>query len=129
MRRAEPGGGARRGLLDALALVAADAATQRAWVERHRVGPDEIALLHDDHLHARLLDRLVAEGEVSARTLPVLRELDGVFAAMTAADDPARWSTGALADDPGWARARTLARRALAMEDRASDSPGDRATG
>ncbi|MFJ3661214.1 hypothetical protein ACIPPM_12210 [Streptomyces sp. NPDC090119] len=93
----------------ALLVVAASAEEQVAWVRRHRVGPDEIALTFDDAWRA-------PRGALAAETLAGLRAIDAVFEEMSADCAVDRWSEVALAEDEGWCRARMLAREILDRE-------------
>ncbi|MFD0136557.1 hypothetical protein ACFYOF_13380 [Streptomyces sp. NPDC007148] len=104
----------RRLLIEALAVLAAPASAQTAWLEKHGVMTDEIALDFD---HAfRMAERLVAEGLLSVRALPDLRMIDSIFDEMTHDESPDRWMTAALISDIGWGRARGLAQQVLARE-------------
>ncbi|MFJ5519965.1 hypothetical protein ACIQB4_23295 [Streptomyces griseoluteus] len=94
---------------EALALVAASAEEQRAWVLRARVGTDEIALLFDDVWR-------LGEGVV-----PGLRAIDEIFEEMSCDRTVDHWSVAALAEDEGWGRVRELARGIL---DREAATPG-----
>ncbi|WP_418955315.1 hypothetical protein [Streptomyces tritici] len=110
-----PGAASRRRLLiDSLTVVAAAAPEQEAWLAAYGVVADEIALDFD---HAvRLADGLVADGALDPAVLPELRELDLLFASMSGEEQADRWTTDALAVDPGWNEARRLARRVLVAE-------------
>ncbi|MEU6236736.1 hypothetical protein [Kitasatospora sp. NPDC047058] len=101
-------------LMEALAVVAAPARAQAAWLERHGVVTDEIAL---DFEHAcRLAEGLVEAGLLSSDALPDLRAIDSIFEQMTIDKSSNRWAIAALAGDAGWIRARELAQQALARE-------------
>ncbi|MFD5317574.1 hypothetical protein [Streptomyces sp. NPDC127098] len=104
----------RRFLMDALTVVAADAPAQVAWLEKHGVVVDEIALNFDDAF--RMAERLVEEGVLSPATLPQLRLIDSSFAEMTRDGSSDRWTTAALRSDEGWSQARGVARQILARE-------------
>jgi hypothetical protein len=104
----------RRLLVESLTVLAADASVQVAWLERHDVPTDEIALDFD---HAfRMTGRLVEEGQLSRNVLPELRDIDVVFNEMSGEQNAARWTRDALASDAGWIKARQLARRILVGE-------------
>jgi hypothetical protein len=103
----------RRQVIDALAMLAAEATEQRAWVEKLRVATDELALTFDDAF--RLVPVLVEEGHLDAGVVPDLQAIDEVFSAMSGQQNAGRWSFDALADDPGWITVRELARRVLAV--------------
>ncbi|MEV4561871.1 hypothetical protein AB0K51_33510 [Kitasatospora sp. NPDC049285] len=97
--------------MESLTVVAADPSAQLAWVEKHGVLPDEVALDFD---HAfRMAASLVEDGEVSREVLPDLRAIDAIFAGMSGQENSDRWSREAMAVDPGWGEARELARRVL----------------
>ncbi|WP_256639641.1 hypothetical protein [Streptomyces murinus] len=104
----------RRLLTEALTVVAASAPAQTAWLERHGVVTDEIALDLDHGF--RMAGQLVEEGLLHPAALPDLRAIDSIFDEMTRDPSPGRWSTAALFEDAGWGRARALARRVLVRE-------------
>lgn len=98
-------------LVDALAVVAADPSHQVAWVERHDVVVDEIALNFDDAfrmLEGWIEQQLIGEGSVGA-----LREIDSLFTSMSGPGTSGRWIPSALSSDKGWKQVRRLARRVL----------------
>ncbi|MFJ9613791.1 hypothetical protein [Streptomyces noursei] len=101
-------------LVDALPVVAAVPPAQVAWLEKHDVPPDEIALGFDDAY--RLVGRLVEEDRLSPGVLPEPRMIDEVCHEMTHDTERDRWAKAALSTDMGWARARQLARVVLAAE-------------
>ncbi|MFJ5779438.1 hypothetical protein [Streptomyces sp. NPDC093094] len=104
----------RRLLIDSLTVLAADVQTQVAWLVRHGVMADEIALDFD---HAvRMADGLVEDEQLDRGVLPDLREIDAVLTAMGEADNADQWRSKALSADEGWGRARQLARRVLVAE-------------
>ncbi|MFI9343359.1 hypothetical protein ACIG0D_19135 [Streptomyces sp. NPDC052773] len=100
--------------MEALTVVAAPASAQIAWLARHGVVTDEIALDFDHGF--RMAERLVEEGHLGSDVLPDLRVIDSVFDEMTRDESPERWTAAALISDPGWSRARASARRVLARE-------------
>ncbi|MFH8582183.1 hypothetical protein [Streptomyces zaomyceticus] len=104
----------RRLLNEALTVVAAPARVQTAWLEKHGVATDEIALDFD---HAfRMAEGLVEEGFLSRDALPELRLIDSIFDEMSCDESAYRWTTAALISDVGWIRARVLAQQVLARE-------------
>ncbi|MGK5640628.1 hypothetical protein ACSNOK_20270 [Streptomyces sp. URMC 126] len=104
----------RRLLLDALALLAADASEQIAWLTEHGVAADEIALDFD---HAfGMAGALAGEGWLGRSVLRDLREIDGVLRAMSGTGNADRWERDAPAVDEGWDRVRRAARRVLVAE-------------
>ncbi|GAA3900565.1 hypothetical protein [Streptomyces lannensis] len=104
----------RRLLIESLTVLAADAQTQLAWLARHDVVTDEIALDFD---HAfRMAEALVEEGQLDRGVLPDLREINTVLSEMSGAEHAGRWTTDALCVDEGWSRARQVARRVLVAE-------------
>lgn len=107
-------------VIDALSVVAAAPSAQLAWLAKYDVPPDEIALGFDDAF--RLAERLVEEGRLGPGSLTELQMIDEVFDEMTQDADADRWETAALSTDPGWDRARELARAVLAAEGEA-DAP------
>ncbi|MFI1767777.1 hypothetical protein ACH41H_37825 [Streptomyces sp. NPDC020800] len=99
-------------LAEALTVLAADAQTQVAWLVKHRLGADEIAL---DFEHAlRVAEGLAEESLLDRAVLLHLREIDAVFNGMSGAESTDRWTLDALSADEGWARTRELARLVLA---------------
>ncbi|MGP4052765.1 hypothetical protein [Streptomyces sp. 2A115] len=104
----------RRLLLESLTVLAADAQTQVAWLAKHGVLTDEIALDVD---HAcGMAEALVEEGQLDRVALPDLREINAVLSEMSGAKNTDRWSRDALFADEGWGRARRAARRVLVAE-------------
>ncbi|MFG3039157.1 hypothetical protein ACGFYZ_19890 [Streptomyces sp. NPDC048330] len=101
-------------LIEAVIVVAASASDQAAWLDAHAVPPDEIALGFDDTYG--LAETLIEEGHLSREVLPSLQMIDEVFGEMTRDTDGDRWTRQALSTDPGWGRARDLARAVLAAE-------------
>ena len=94
--------------------MAAPALDQTTWLEKHGVVADEIAL---DFEHAfRMAKCLAEEGLLDRDALPGLRIIDSIFDEMTRDEVKNRWTTAALGSDPGWRRARGLARNVLARE-------------
>ncbi|MFF3503362.1 hypothetical protein [Streptomyces sp. NPDC003247] len=90
----------RRLSMEALAVVAAPALVQIAWLEKHGVVTDEIALDFDHGF--RMAERLVEEGLLSSDALPDVRMTDSIFEGMTRDESPGRWTTAALISDEGW---------------------------
>ncbi|MFI1370103.1 hypothetical protein [Streptomyces griseochromogenes] len=112
-------------LIEAVVVVAADASAQLTWLGKYDVPPDEIALSFDDAF--RLAERLVEDGQFRRGVLPSLRMIDEVFSEMTQDTDVGRWTREALSTDPGWGRARQLAREVLTAEgEETSPLPGFR---
>ncbi|GAA2390153.1 hypothetical protein GCM10010420_12310 [Streptomyces glaucosporus] len=104
----------RRLLIESLTVLAADARTQTAWLDRHGVAADEIALDFD---HAfRTAEVLVADGRIADGAVADLREIDAILSGMSGGENADRWTRAALATDAGWVRARRLARRVLVAE-------------
>lgn len=104
----------RRLLLESLTVLAADAQTQVAWLAKHGVMADEIALDFD---HAfGMAAALVEEGQLDRGALPDLREIDAVLGEMSGAENADRWTRDALSVDERWGRARRTARRVLVAE-------------
>ncbi|MCY9783317.1 hypothetical protein KIK06_05340 [Nocardiopsis sp. EMB25] len=101
----------RRLLIDALALLAADASDQTAWVDRHHVMVDEIALNFDDAF--RMAGRLIEHQQIGGSVLAALREIDALFASMSGPEHMDRWTSDALSRDQGWNQVRRLARQVL----------------
>ncbi|TGB17711.1 hypothetical protein E4099_03110 [Streptomyces palmae] len=100
--------------MESLAVLAADAQTQAAWLDSHGVMADEIALDFD---HAfRMADALVAEGRLSGGVMAALGKIDAILSGMSDDEITDRWTTDALSTDAGWAQTRCLARRVLAAE-------------
>ncbi len=100
--------------MEALTVLAADAQLQVAWLVRHAVMTDEIALDFD---HAfRMADVLVAEGLLAREVMTDLRQIDVILSEMSGGENADRWARDALSTDAGWALARRLARRVLVAE-------------
>ncbi|MET9645197.1 hypothetical protein [Streptomyces syringium] len=104
----------RRLLIESLTVVAAEASVQVAWLYRHGVLADEIALGFDDAF--RLAGRLAEEGLLGREALPALRALGVIFHEMSGQEDAGRWTKNALSTDEGWQQARRLARKVLVAE-------------
>jgi hypothetical protein len=100
--------------MEALTVLAADAQIQVAWLVRHAVMTDEIALDFD---HAfRMAEVLVAEGQLALGVMADLRQIDVILSGMSGGENADRWARDALSTDEGWALARRLARRVLVAE-------------
>ncbi|MFF5784703.1 hypothetical protein ACFY8P_07025 [Streptomyces sp. NPDC012693] len=113
----------RRVLIEAVVVLAATAQDQADWLDTHEVAPDEIALGFDDAF--RLAGRLAEDGQLSDGVLPLLRMIDEVFGEITQDSGVGRWTRAALFTDPGWGRARQLAREVLTAEgEETSPLPG-----
>ncbi|MFE9133089.1 hypothetical protein [Streptomyces sp. NPDC007355] len=104
----------RRILIEAVVVLAATAQDQADWLDTHEVAPDEIALAFDDAF--RLAGRLAEDGQLSGDVLPLLEMIDEVFSEITQDSSVDRWTQAALFTDPGWERARHLARDILTAE-------------
>ncbi|MEU5211534.1 hypothetical protein [Streptomyces sp. NPDC020742] len=102
---------ARSLLVDVLTVLAAAPAEQVAWMERHDVEADDLAIGFDHDY--QLVPTMVAGEFLDPSAVPDLRAIDGVLDAMSGPENAARWTTDALATDPGWSRVRTLARQVL----------------
>ncbi|MEU1465278.1 hypothetical protein ABZ467_32345 [Streptomyces sp. NPDC005727] len=101
-------------LIESLTMLAADAQAQVAWLNKHGVMTDEIALDFD---HAfRMAEALVAEGQLTGEVTADLREIDVILSGMSDDGKAERWTRDALSTDAGWAQARRLARRVLVAE-------------
>ncbi|WP_455772488.1 hypothetical protein [Streptomyces lydicus] len=84
----------RRLLIESLTMLAADAQTQVAWLNKHGVMTDEIALDFD---HAfRLAEVLVAEGQLTGEVTADLREIDVILSGMSDDGNAERWTRDAL---------------------------------
>ncbi|MFI9723825.1 hypothetical protein ACIHFE_29905 [Streptomyces sp. NPDC052396] len=104
----------RRLLIESLSVLAADAQTQVAWLVKHGVMTDEIAL---DFEHTfRMAEVLVEEEQLDRRVLPDLHGIEAVLSEMSGSENADRWSRDALSSDEGWSRSRRLARRVLVKE-------------
>ncbi|MGX8903735.1 hypothetical protein ACR820_00355 [Streptomyces netropsis] len=104
----------RRLLIESLTVVAAEASVQVAWLDRHGVLADEIAL--DFHDAFRLAGLLTEEGLLGREALPDLRAIGAIFHEMSGQEDVGRWTENALFTDGGWQQARRLARKVLVAE-------------
>ncbi|MFC9994093.1 hypothetical protein [Nocardia sp. NPDC127526] len=111
-------------LHDALVLLGADAAVQAAWLDKHSVSADEIALVFDDAF------RLVQDRDIDKGITTTLREIDTLLGEMSGQEHAERWTRAGLAVDEGWSRARQLAREALveltgSWDDPPAEHPAD----
>ncbi|MFJ8254314.1 hypothetical protein [Streptomyces sp. NPDC094466] len=98
-------------LTDSLSVLAADAPAQTAWLDKHRVAVDEIALDFD---HAfRMAGRLIEHQQISENAVVALREIDALLACMSGHEHADRWTRNALASDARWDQGRQLARQVL----------------
>lgn len=95
-------------------MLAADAQSQVAWLDRHGVGADEIAL--DFGEAVGMVEALVNEGHLGRGALPHLLEIDAILSEMSGAENADRWTRDALSVDEGWSQTRRLARRVLVAE-------------
>ncbi|MFJ4687093.1 hypothetical protein [Streptomyces sp. NPDC088789] len=97
-----------------LIVLAADAEVQVAWLARHGVATDEIALDFD---HAfRMAEPLVAEGRLASVVRAGLREIDVVLSGMSEGEHADRWARDGLFTDEAWVRARCVGRQVLLPE-------------
>lgn len=95
-------------------MLAADGQTQVAWLVKHGVMTDEIALDFD---HAfRMAEVLVEEGQLDRGVLPDLREIDAILSGMSGGENADLWAGDALPTDEGWSQTRRLARQVLVGE-------------
>ncbi|MFC7590496.1 hypothetical protein ACFQYP_47495 [Nonomuraea antimicrobica] len=102
-------------LAETLAMLAASADEQAAWVARHQWHPDELALDLDwangwvpwsvDEQSPGLLSPILHD---------LLQRIDDCLTAMSGQSHSERWSPKGLATDPGWAEVRYLSSQALA---------------
>lgn len=101
----------RRLLINSLAVLAADATVQTAWLDRHDVIVEKIALDFD---HAfRMAGRLIENEQISEATATALTRIDALLTGMSGQKQAERWTRDALASDEGWNQARHLARQVL----------------
>ncbi|MEU5068907.1 hypothetical protein AB0G95_33235 [Streptomyces virginiae] len=98
-------------MLEALAVLGADSADQLAWIDKHEVVTDELALEFDDAF--RLIGDLHQEEFLDTEALGKLQLIDAVLGEMSGRENAERWSRAALATDAGWRQVRTLARDLL----------------
>ncbi|MGQ4477826.1 hypothetical protein [Streptomyces sp. SAS_276] len=98
-------------MIEALAVLAADSADQLAWIDKHKVVADELALDFDDAF--RLVADLHQEEFLDTDALGKLQLIDAVLEEMSGRGNAERWSREALATDAGWRQVRTLARDLL----------------
>jgi hypothetical protein len=102
-------------LIESLTVLAADAQTQAAWLDRYGVMTDEIALDFDQAF--RMTEALAAEGHLAEGITADLQEIDMILSRMSDGENADRWTRDALStDEEGWGRARRLARRLLVAE-------------
>ncbi|MFE9139708.1 hypothetical protein [Streptomyces sp. NPDC007355] len=94
-------------MIQALAVLGADSADQLAWIDKHNVVTDELALEFDDAF--RLMADLHQEEFLDAEALGKLQ----LLGEMSGRENAERWSREALATDAGWRQVRTLARDLL----------------
>ncbi|WP_304454792.1 hypothetical protein [Nocardiopsis sp. YSL2] len=98
-------------LVEALAVVAADASDQAGWTGRHVVGVDEIALNFDDAF--RMFERPIEQRQIDESSVCALREIDALFTSMSGTGNSIRWTESALSSDKGWIQVRRVARQVL----------------
>ncbi len=98
-------------MIEALAVLGADSADQLAWIDKHKVVTDELALESDDAF--RLIADLRQEEFLDTEALGKLQLIDAVLEEMSGRENAERWSREALATDAGWRQVRTLARDLL----------------
>jgi hypothetical protein len=92
-------------LVQSIMLVASTYETQIATLPEFVHSPDEIALIYND---AYLITPQLKEQKlISLNTLPILKELDDLFDAMS--EDKSLWTFEKLKDDKSWKRSRELA--------------------
>lgn len=98
-------------MTEALAVLGADSADQLAWIDKHKVVTDELALEFDDAF--RLMADLQPEEFLDTEALGKLQLIDAVLGEMSGRENVERWAREALATDAGWCQVRTLARDLL----------------
>ncbi|MFJ6843787.1 hypothetical protein ACIQRE_14065 [Streptomyces griseoluteus] len=83
---------------------------QLEFMSRHRVGPDEFALLFDDAFQPVM--GMVSEGDLPRSIAEVLGPVDKILAEMTEAG-PDEWTREAVLQSQTWAMLRSAARKSL----------------
>ncbi|MBC2906445.1 hypothetical protein [Streptomyces cupreus] len=104
-------GNASKYLNSTLTTLAADARDQIAWLDRHRLETDDLALDYENARGAILV--LTEAGRIDAATESRLARIDAILDAMSGPEHAARWTYEALTTDTGWLTVRQLAREAL----------------
>ncbi|WP_328296388.1 hypothetical protein OG389_00320 [Streptomyces sp. NBC_00435] len=93
-----------RQLLAAVALLAAPAHDQLAWLEKYAVPVDEIALNFDDA--AVMARQLGDEGWLTSEALSELARIDALLGHLTADEGSADWTALGLRTHELWAQVR-----------------------
>ncbi|MFJ8731996.1 hypothetical protein [Streptomyces bauhiniae] len=83
---------------------------QLEFISRHRVGPDEFALLFDDVF--RPVMGMVSEGDLPRSIGEALVTVDEILTEMTDAG-PDEWTREAVLDSDAWVRLRSAAKKSL----------------
>ncbi|MGW1769236.1 hypothetical protein ACWCQL_34960 [Streptomyces sp. NPDC002073] len=100
-----------RQLLAAVALLAAPAPDQVAWLEKHAVPVDEIALNFDDS--AVMARQLGNEGWLTPEALSELARIDDLLNHLTADEGSTTWTAQGLRTHALWEQVRQEADRFL----------------
>ncbi|MEU6310736.1 hypothetical protein [Streptomyces sp. NPDC047014] len=108
------GEGLYRQLLAAVALLAAPAPDQLAWLEKHAVPVDEIALNFDDA--AVIAPQLGDEGWLAPEALADITRMNGLLDRLTADEGSTVWTGQGLRTHDHWKRIRQEAERFLQAE-------------
>ncbi|MFZ3492357.1 hypothetical protein ACODT5_03795 [Streptomyces sp. 5.8] len=103
-----------RQLLAAVALLAAPAPDQLAWLETYDVPVDEIALNFDDA--AVMAQQLGNEGWLTPEALSEVQRMDDLLGHLTAAEGSTDWTAQGLRTHELWAQVRQEADRFLRAE-------------
>ncbi|MFJ7271314.1 hypothetical protein ACIQV3_32510 [Streptomyces sp. NPDC099050] len=100
-----------RQLLAAVALLAAPAPDQLAWLEKYAVPVDEIALNFDDT--AVMARQLGDEGWLAPEALSELARIDDLLGRLTTDEGSTGWTAQGLKTHEVWAQVRQVADRFL----------------
>ncbi|MCB5164925.1 hypothetical protein LG634_08795 [Streptomyces bambusae] len=98
-------------VLAAVALLAASACDQVAWLEKHDAPVDEIALNFDDS--AVMAPQLADAGWLTPEALSELAHMDDLLNRLTADEGSTHWTAEGLRTDALWAQIRQEADRFL----------------
>ncbi|MEU6210851.1 hypothetical protein ABZ891_13150 [Streptomyces sp. NPDC047023] len=101
-------------LLTAVALLAAPAQDQLAWLDQHAVPVDEIALNFDDA--TVMAPQLGDEGWLTPEALSDITQMDGLLNLLAADKGSTVWTAQGLRTHEQWRRVRQEAERFLQAE-------------
>jgi hypothetical protein len=100
-------------LKDALRNLVASAEEQLRWLEREKVGVDELALDYD--AIAKAADNMLREREITPDQYECITQLDSFLESFSGAANTHLWNETALRGADEWRRVREMAAKCLRL--------------